>query len=255
MMIKITPQRSLKRARAVSRAARGTARVIGALGVITLAQLIASSANAIPPRSLTTQARGFVQVNESVPWVAGREVGGAVRNLNALLKEKREAQSAKSVYLLLCHTAVRECSASVRFLHNLRSRFESEEIDVVVIFTEDIEAQKLQDWLALRNVTPSSRFHVLIDRYHRSALRLGAYQEQKPKAEDPATQDAEKTDTSSPRMSRLKHELRVPLGVLMNVEGRVMMIVVQEGADLSERITQTLRYQGVPADAQEEPED
>ena len=263
-------------------------------GVFICTHLIALSASAIPPRSLTTKTRGFVQVGETVPWISGWDLEGQAYNLKSLLRTKREAKSSKSVYVLLCHTQVRECSASVRFLHNLRGRFESEGIDVVIVFTEEIEPEKLKSWLALRNVTLQESFQVLIDRYHRSALRLGAYQAQRvdlapeshtrsPKSnvtsrslggEGKAVQArssqpsagsqpqgshasesqrrASRTKSTATRGStkqakalKLKHELRVPLGVLMNTEGRALMIVIQEGADLSDKITQTLRYQGI----------
>ena len=86
---------------------------------------------------------------------------------------------------------------------------------------------------------------MLIDRFHRSALRLGAYQDVKDSGtlmrsnmrnnSSGRRQDARPLESSEKR-------LHVPLGILVSPQGKVLTIIVQAGADLVDRISESLRY-------------
>ena len=211
--------------------------------------LLASSAIAIPPQSITALEQGLAQVNEELPWMSGWDLDGRAQNIPQLLTQKRD--EVRAVYIMLCHTQSSTCAEQLRFLKSVRGVLESEGVDLLLIFTEEISVNELSAWLMLRGLQPSDRLQVLIDRFHRSALRLGAYQEAKSgqtlvksnldikttqRRRRGASADA-KSDTQAPAQV-----LRVPLGLLVSKEGRVMTIVLQGGSDLTDRISGALRY-------------
>ena len=218
--------------------------IVGLVLTTILTQVtMGSRADAIPPQSITSRGQGLAQVNEPLPWIAGWDLDGRAQNVQSLLKLKPE--EVRAVYVMLCHTQSSVCVEKLRFLQSVRGVLESEGIDTILIFTEDISSNDLSTWLELRGVIPSPRFKVLIDRFHRSALRLGAYQS----AKDSGTlmrsnlQDkipSQRQDQASQRPE--EKYLHVPLGVLVSKQGKVMTIIVQGGADLVDRISESLRY-------------
>ena len=198
-----------------------------------------SQAEAIPPESIVTREQGLAQLNEPLPWIAGWDLDGRAQNVQKLLDQKPE--EVRAVYVMLCHTQSSPCVENLRFLQSVRGVLESEGIDTILIFTEDIVPSELSTWLELRGVSPSPRFQVLIDRFHRSALRLGAYQD---------TRESGTLMRSNVHVQGRKSDqdaeqkrLHVPLGLLVSSTGKVMTIVVQGGADLVEHISDSLRYQ------------
>ena len=205
-----------------------------------------SSADAIPPQSIISRGQGLAQVNEPLPWISGWDLDGRAQNVQKLLQLK--PAEVRAVYVMLCHTQSGTCVENLRFLQSVRGVLESEWIDTILVFTEDISSSELSTWLELRGIYPSPRFQVLIDRFHRSALRLGAYQD----ASDFGTLmrsnvrdvNSSRRQDQSPQDVKDKR-LHVPLGVLVSPQGKVMTIIVQGGADLVDRISESLRYLSV----------
>ena len=81
--------------------------------------------------------------------------------------------------------------------------------------------------------------------HHRSAIRLGAYEErveERPLPESAETLGAEAKE-NEPTRENVKR-IRVPLGVILSTSGRVLSIVSQEGADLIDHISKVIRYSG-----------
>ena len=212
--------------------------------------LIASVATAIPPQSITALEQGLAQVNEELPWMSGWDLDGRAQNVRQMLQLKRE--EVRAVYITLCHTQSSACAEQLRFLKSVRGVLESEGVDLMLIFTEEISTNELSAWLNLRGLLPSDRLQVLIDRFHRSALRLGAYQNAKSaqtlvksNLDINAPQRSSGADLSTELQGKSKgpkQVLRVPLGLLVSKEGRVMTIVLQGGSDLTDRISGALRY-------------
>lgn len=185
--------------------------------------IVVTSGQAMPPSSLTAPQQGVAQRNEQAPWIAGWSLDNEPLNLSLILK-RSEALGTRGVYVSLCGTWSSLCEESLRFLQSARGRLEREKIDLVIVFNEDISPKSLRAWLDKRGIAVTSRFHVIIDRYHRSALRLAAY---------------EKIGGETG-----EQRLKLPFGLILSPKGIVHKLVTQEGTDLINLIVQTVRYSG-----------
>ena len=210
-----------------------TRRPLPLLSVFCGILLLAQSAHAFPSRSTTVEQKGMTTVNSPSPWISGWNLKDEAESISHLLKIKSQGD-LNGVYVILCATWSSSCTETLQFLQKQRGRLESEGIDVVAVFTEDIEAKTLQQWLDRKGLSPSTHFEVIIDRYHRSAIRTGAYEE---RLENPSDESGE---TQAKRVKRL----RLPLGIVLAMDGSVLSIVTQSGADLIKHITQVIRYSG-----------
>lgn len=194
--------------------------------------LCVQSTYAFPSRSTTVEQKGMTTVNSPAPWIAGWNLKDQAESLSHLLKIKAQSD-LNGVYVILCATWSNSCAETLQFLQKQRGRLESEGIDVVAVFAEDIEAKPLQQWLDRKGLSPSTHFEVIIDRYHRSAIRTGAYEERLDK----------ESDSSVPHPKHQK-VLRLPVGIVLSMNGTVLSIVTQHGTDLIKHITQVIRYSG-----------
>lgn len=218
----------------------------------TLGLTCSKPAIAVPPKSITALEQGLAQVHEEAPWISGWDLDGHARNLRQILKLKRDEMRA--VYVTLCHTQSDACIELLRFLESVRGILESEGVDILLVFAEDISVGDLNAWLELRGLRLSASFQVLIDRFHRSALRLGAYQSAESKSalvksnlnitSFDGVGDHKKGEDKGGSKSSIHSQqvLRVPLSLLVSREGRVMTIILQTGADITEQISSALRY-------------
>lgn len=203
--------------------------------------------SAFPTRSTTVEQKGMTTVESPAPWISGWNLKGQADNLSHLLKLKSQ-QDINGVYVILCATWEASCAETLQFIQRQRGYLESENIDVIAIFTEDIQAKELQQWLDQKRISSSSHFDVIIDRYHRSAIRTGAYEERlemvpATKGLSSPTDDEDQIKASTSKQERVKR-LRLPLGLVLSTDGTVLSIVTQSGADLIKHITQVIRYSG-----------
>lgn len=214
------------------------------LSVICFLSILASSpmSEARPPLSATVQERGVMVVDAKIPWISGWSEEGVPINLEELLNQLK-AQGSKGVYLSLCASWSVACEESLKLIHNQSGRLKAEDIFVVVVFLEDTKPHRLKPWLDKIGVSYGTHLKVIIDRYHRSAIRLGAYEE---RSEEKPVKSASKGEGDQERLmikERVKR-LKVPLGVVLSPRGKVLSIVTQEGTDLIDHISRVIRYSG-----------
>ena len=147
--------------------------------------------------------------------------------------------------MVLCATWSDACKDSLKLIQSQSGRLRAEEITALAVFVEEIKPKKLKQWLDQLGVSHGVNLKVIIDRYHRSAIRLGAYEgrvEARPRPESAETSGAESQEKEPIRESVKR--IRVPLGVILSTSGRVLSIVSQEGADLIDHISKVIRYSG-----------
>lgn len=200
-----------------------------------------SIAKAFPARSTQVEEKGFTSVESPLPWISGWNLNGQAKNVKDLLSSKAK-QGFKGAYLVQCATWEPKCEEILKFINRQRGQLIEAEINVIAIFTENISGESLSKWLAERELSPHEHLSIIIDRYHRSAIRTGAFEEQKQvqavsEANDPNTHITEQLPAKIKR-------LRLPLGLIVTSDGTVLSIISQAGADLLKIITQTIRYAG-----------
>lgn len=189
---------------------------------------ISSSLHALPPRSLTVNSQGMAQRDAPAPWIAGWDLRGRAQSVKGIL-DRQTKKGLKGAYLILCGTWSSGCESNLRFLNGIRGQLEGEGVGLIIVFQDDLESAQVQAWLSERGITASPQLHVLIDRYHRSALRLEAFEVD---SRLQATTDQE------------NRKLKVPVGLILTSRGLLVEIVTQAGADLTEVILQSLRFAG-----------
>ena len=197
--------------------------------------------HAFPARSTQVEEKGFTAIESPLPWISGWDLSGQATNVRALLTSKAQL-GYKGAYLLLCATWEAKCTETLKFINRQRGQLIESEINVIAIFTENISAESLSKWLAERDLTPHEHLSILIDRYHRSAIRTGAFEEEK-KVSSPSIEQGKKQAPPSQAMEMVKR-LRLPLGLIVSSDGTVLSIISQTGTDLVKIITQTVRYAG-----------
>ena len=201
-------------------------------------------AHSLPARSTTVAEKGMMMVDSPLPWVSGWNLQGAATNVMTIL-QRLEVQNAKGAYLLLCATWSSACGDSLQVIQQQSGRLQAEDINVIVVFLEDNAPMNIQQWVDKLGVTYNTTIRIIIDRYHRSAIRLGAYEEHIEEVELPITPPIGEEALAKPLTERKKvKRLRVPLGVVLSMSGRVLSIITQEGSDLIDNITKTIRYAG-----------
>ena len=204
-----------------------------------------SEIHAFPARSTQVEEKGFIAVESPLPWISGWDLSHQATNVKSLLQSKAQL-GYKGAYLLLCATWEAKCSKTLKFINRQRGQLIESEINIIAIFTENISAKDLSKWLADRDLTPHEHLSILIDRYHRSAIRTGAFEEEKGVNQPSADQekDQEKDQESPTQAVEMVKRLRLPLGIIVSSDGTVLSIINQTGTDLVKIITQTVRYAG-----------
>ena len=210
--------------------------------LLILSFVFTSVSIALPARSTVVIQKGLATTNSAVPWVSGWDLQGNPINLKQLLSDK-SAQGIDGLYVILCATWSNRCKDSLNFLQNQKGGLAAENIDIAIIFTEDITPISLKKWLGELNITTDEHYHVIIDRYHRSAIRMGAYEEL---LEDVEDDSANKDDPTQPNIIKQEQvkRLRVPMSLVLSPKGVVLTIITQEGTDLIQVITKSIRYAG-----------
>ena len=209
--------------------------------IITFIAFYPANTEAFPSRSTQVEEKGFTAVESPLPWISGWDLSQQAVNVKGLLSSKSKL-GFKGAYLVLCATWEPKCAETLKFINRQRGQLIEAEINVIAIFIENISTESLSKWLAKHELAPHEHLSILIDRYHRSAIRAGAFEEDKV----PLTNSVEPNDpqSDSPKISERVKRLRLPLGLIVSSDGIVLSIISQVGADLVQIITQTVRYAG-----------
>ena len=209
--------------------------------ISTLATFYPINTQAFPSRSTQVEEKGLTAVESPLPWISGWDLSQQAVNVKDLLSSKSKL-GFKGAYLILCATWEPKCSETLKFINRQRGQLIEAEINVIAIFTENISPDSLSKWLAKHKLAPHEHLSILIDRYHRSAIRTGAFEDEKVSLINSEETDSPNSD--KPKINEKVKRLRLPLGLIVSSDGMVLSIISQAGADLVKIITQTVRYAG-----------